>query len=322
LRELYYAPFTLFAIIKARLKWRSIDIMHINEITMLLPIILSKLIFCKPVVVHCRTLQRRDNKFRYHLIKFILKHLSGIIIAIDSTVKDTLPNDLNVKVIHNGLLPDLNIYSSGEWNFDFPKRNLNVGMVGNLLPVKGVYEFIEAAKICIEKGRDINFIIVGDNPYKVRGIKGMLLRKLGFRVDVKSDIKRLIQEYAIKDYVRLIGFRSDLKGVYENIDILCFPSHINAVGRPVFEAAFFKVPSIVAITNPKKDTIINKETGLCIPLKNPKALADAIEYFYLNRREIKRMGEMAYRLAQSNFNICKNAKQILESYKELIKTSN
>jgi len=315
LRELCYIFPTLFAIIRARLKWRNIDIVHINGVTMPLPVVFSSLIFRKPVVVHCRGLQRKKKNLRYRLIKFILNHFSDITIAIDLNVKDTLSNDLNVKVIHNGFWPE---YSPKEWNFDFSKRSLNVGIVGNLLPIKGIYEFVEAAKLCVEKGHDINFIIVGDNPFEKKGIKGLLLSKLGFRFDVRTDIKNFIQQYGLKDYIHLLGFELNLKKVYKNIDVLCFPSHIAGAGRPVFEAAFFKVPSIVAVTDPKEDTIIDKETGICIPPKSSKALADAIEYFYLNKHEIQRMGESAYRLAKSNFDINKNAKLMLEIYKGLI----
>jgi glycosyltransferase involved in cell wall biosynthesis len=118
------------------------------------------------------------------------------------------------------------------------------------------------------------------------------------------------------DHVHLIDFTSNIHKIYEAIDILCFPSHLNAVGRPVLEAALFKVPSIVAITNPIDDTIIDNETGICIKPKDPKGLADAIEYFYSRPEEITRMGELAYKLALKNFDIKKNAKKILEIYEQ------
>ena len=45
--------------------------------------------------------------------------------------------------------------------------------------------------------------------------------------------------------------------------------------RDEIEAAFFRVPSIVALRNPLPDTLIPKETGLCVPPGDPGALADA-----------------------------------------------
>lgn len=98
--------------------------------------------------------------------------------------------------------------------------------------------------------------------------------------------------------------------------MLCFPSHLNAAGRPVFEAAFFKVPSIVAMQNPRADTMIDGETGICIAPKDAQALARAIEYFYARPEEVRRMGEAAYRLALRDFDTKKNACRMLAIYQQ------
>jgi len=290
---------------------------------MLLPIVLTKLIFKKPVVVHVRSLQQTEKTYlRIRLIKFVLKHFSDDIIAIDETVKTSIPKGLTVDVIHNGFSLELQNLSVGKEKSNLlpqvSRDTLKVGMVGTLLLMKGVYEFIEAARICKEKKYNIHFIFAGDNPRRVKGIKGFILRKFKFVYDVKSDIENLIHKYGMEKIVHLIKFTPNILEIYKNIDILCFPSHLNAVGRPVFEAAFFKIPSIVAITNPMKDTIIDKKTGICIEAKNPKALVDAIEYFYLNPKEIKRMGKSAYKLAMKNFDSKKNALKVLQIYNKLI----
>ena len=76
------------------------------------------------------------------------------------------------------------------------------------------------------------------------------------------------------------------------------------------------MPSIVAITGSAEDTIIHNQTGLCIKEKDSLAIFDAIEYFYKQPTEIKRMGGEAFELAQINFDIQKNAKKVLELYKQ------
>ena len=93
---------------------------------------------------------------------------------------------------------------------------------------------------------------------------------------------------------------------------------MNAVGRPVIEASFYKVPSIVAITDPLDDTMIDDETGICIPKKKPQALAGAIEYFYSNQQEIDRMGQAAFQLALENFDSKQNAEKMLKIYQNCL----
>lgn len=320
-REFVFSVFTLVAMVRARFKWRNIQIVHVNEVTALLPIILAKILFNKPVIVHVRSLQQTNKAhFRIRLIQFVLMHFADKVIAIDETVKNSLPSGLDVQVVHNGFSIDPVKKCSGSIKDDLaklPNRRLKIGMVGSLLQLKGVYDFIEAAKLCVDKNMDVDFIIVGDNPRNLGGIKGALFKILGFANDVKLDVERFIQQKRLGAHVHLIGFTLNIEEVYKYIDVLCFPSHLNAVGRPVFEAAFSKVPSIVAITNPLADTIIDGKTGICIKPKNPLALAEAIEYFYAKPEEILRMGEMAYELAWEHFDIKKNALKVLGLYGEL-----
>ena len=40
---------------------------------------------------------------------------------------------------------------------------------------------------------------------------------------------------------------ANIAQAYARMDVICFPSHYDAPGRPIFEAAFLKVPSIAAV---------------------------------------------------------------------------
>jgi len=110
----------------------------------------------------------------------------------------------------------------------------------------------------------------------------------------------------------------DIKYVYDRLDVLLFPSHFDAPGRPVFEAGFSSVPSVVAAENPTPDTFIPNETGLAIPARNPQALADAIAFLYDNPEERVRMGRNANELARQNFMPDTNAKKLLTIYKSIL----
>lgn len=324
IREFFYSIFTLDAILKAKRKWKNIDLIHVNEITALPAVVLGKIIFKKPIIVHCRSVQRQKEKqIRFRLIEKFLKSCAVCMVAIDKTVKKNLKFALDVEVIHNGFAVELT--SKGEKKDAnllklnaMAENSLKVGFVGNFMVMKGIYEFIEAARICIDKHLDIDFFIVGDNIRSIGGFRGWILDKLNFWFDVKADIIRLIKNYQLNKSVHLLGFIDDIRQFYENIDIICFPSHLNAVGRPVIEAAFFKVPAIVCINNPIGDTIIDGETGICVEPKDARGLAEGIEHLYNRRDEMRRMGESAYRLAMKNFSIQENARRVLEIYRRYI----
>ncbi len=125
----------------------------------------------------------------------------------------------------------------------------------------------------------------------------------------------------LSDSFHLLGATLDIKCVYDRLDVLLFPSHFDAPGRPIFEAAFSSVPSIVSLNKPRADTLVHGETGLAIPARNPSKLAEAILYFADNPAEVQRMGVNARQLANANFDPAANAGKLLAVYSSVIRES-
>ena len=318
-REIAYIPFTILAMLKARRQWPRIDLVHVNEVTNALSIVLARMIFRVPLVVHVRSVQQgRKGEWRRRLVVKLLTQAEATI-AIDSTVRRSLPKELPVEIIHNGFAvsqasPEGVETGSGT----FEQRPMQVLFVGGLIVMKGILELVRAAKLCAERGMNVRFVVVGEAPRRERGIKAALLNALGFSFDVQGYCADFIKEHGLQDIIEFRGFTLDIEQVYREADVLCFPSHLNAVGRPVIEAALSGVPSIVAISDPAEDTIRHRETGLCIPEKDSVALFEAVEYFYRSPSEIARMGKAAFELAEQNFNIHRNAESVLGIYSQCL----
>lgn len=323
LRELAFAVPTFNALRTAKQKWGDVDIVHVNELSAIPVAVLAKYFFNAPLVMHVRSVQRpMTDGLRGKLLKYLIRRYVDQLVAIDCTVRASLPMDLAVDIVRNGfpspVAPLAKPFRGS--NRLFSKENpLRVGCVGGLLKLKGVYEFVEAAHQCNQAGLAVEFILVGENPRNLHGIKGYLLKRFGFAVDAHSELNAIIAEFNLHEQVKIVGFTQDIKSIYDSIDLLCFPSYLNACGRPVFEAAFSRVPSIVAVENPQEDTIIHGQTGICIPAKDSKAIADAIAFYYSNPEKLDRMGEAAYQLAKKNFDIHLNAKKVIDIYKRLLK---
>lgn len=323
LREILLIPSTFISIRKAKKKWPDIDLIHVNEIPILLSVFFAKKIIKKPVVVHSRSPQRNDSKsVRVKFVAHVLNKYANAVIAIDKTVFHSLPKLLiPTFTVHNGFTASSAISTmTDNLNAYFTKKGdrMQAGMIGNFYIMKGIYEFFEAARICKERGLEIDFFVVGENPRSAKGIMGRLLKKLNYAPDIKTDLLRLTNKNNMDDCFHVFGFTSNIKLVLDFMDLNVFPSHINAVGRPVFEAAFSKIPSIVAIKDPYDDTIIDGQTGICIKEKDAVSLADAIEYFYNHPVERKQMGQNAYDLAVKNFDIVSNASKVLDIYKMVV----
>lgn len=321
-REAFYLPFTLVALARARSRWAAIDVVHVNEIVALPAILFARWLLGCPVVVHVRSVQQaRQDGWRSRIVRRVLRRHAAAVIAIDQTVRRSLPDDVAVEVVHNAYTPKpVKAVTPGATPLLPPRQPgvLRMAMVGNPLAFKGVREFVEAARLCRERGLRVEFVLAGVGAEGRTGLLQKMLRAAGLVHDAAEELRASIARHGLEANVRLLGFTQDIDQVYANVDVLCFPSYLDAVGRPVFEAAFWKVPSIVAVRDPQPDTMIDRETGLCIAPGDPRVLADAIAHFCANPPEVARMGEAAHRLALANFDAERNSARVLEIYRRVL----
>ena len=318
IREFFFLPGSIYILWKLRKSFFTL--IHVNEITLLPLGIFAKLIFRIPLLVHVRSLQRNSISLRDRLIQFCLAKYVDVVIAIDETVAESLPKGLPLSVIHNGINLNFDSKQISIDLFNQKKRNKIpvVGFFGVLIPSKGIYELVEAMRILKQKKVNVKCLIVGENSRDISGLKEWLLKELGFYQNVRQNLEKLIIQNKLSDVIELIGFVSDVRTIYPYIDVLCFPSYLNAAGRPVFEAAFFGIPSVVAIENPKSDAIEHEITGLAIPKPEPELIADALQRLVENSLYRIRLGSQAKNWAIKNFSIKSSAEEICKLYEQCV----
>lgn len=324
LREIFHFPFTLVAMLKAFRRWRGkIDLIHVNEVTEIIPGLIAKWLFRVPIVVHVRSLQWNNTRsWRVRMLHRWLTRSVDAVIAIDETTRASLPASLAVNVIHNSFTtkPEQHSDAAILSSFDtYRPDSLKVGFVGNLHVSKGIFDLVDAARLLCDAGANVEFIVVGGHTRVGGGIKGWLLRLAGLEQDVYGELLERITEHKLESTFHLLGPTHNIQCVYERLDVIAFPSHFDAPGRPVFEAAFFCVPCVACVSDPKPDTLVHGETGLTVPARDPTALAQAIHHFESNRSEVARMGKYAHQLAINNFEPEANARRIKNIYSRVLK---
>ena len=186
---------------------------------------------------------------------------------------------------------------------------------------KGIFDFIEAARICLKKQKNITFLIIGKNAHskeEFNSIKGKILKKLGLMRNYKLEIQKKIDKYDINENVIMTGFTLDINKFYEITDILCFPNHIEATGRPVFEAAKHEVTSIVALTKPQNDIVIENYTGICVPPHSPEILAKQIINLANDMKFRTKLGKNARIHCEKLFDINQTSRKVLELYEKVL----
>ena len=303
-RELLLLFPTFLSIYKIKKKVNKIDIIHFNEITLIPTIYLFKIFFPVPFILHCRILFKKNNYFGKIICRFLKKNINQII-AIDNDIKKSLPKNLNAKVVRNIFIRS----KKEKFNRKILNNNcLNIGYVGSFLKYKGIEDLIYVFNKLRVKKYNIKLILAGNF------IKKNFIFNI-FNLSNNID-KNLIESEGITN----MGHVNKLENFYEKIDILCFPSYLNALGRQVFEAAYFKIPSIVCLHNNFSDSFINNKTGLSFKnAGSTKDLENIIKFFYFNRMQIKKMGTNAFRLVSKNYDSKKNYLILENIYFDAIK---
>lgn len=177
-----------------------------------------------------------------------------------------------------------------------------VAMAARLLKDKGVYEFVDAARLLRARQVDVEMRLIGSpdpgNPSSVSQL----------------DIARWTSE----GYVTLLGFRNNIAEQYAQANIVCLPSYREGLPKSLIEAAACGRAVVTTDVPGCRDAITPMVTGVLVPVKNSVALADAIENLVNNVVKRNQMGEAGRCLAEEVFAIEKVVGQHLKIYRELL----
>ena len=177
-----------------------------------------------------------------------------------------------------------------------------VVMAARLLRDKGVFEFVEAARILVKRGVDVQMRLIGSpDPGNLTSVT-----------------QQHLALWAAENHIELLGYRTDIAKQYAAANIVCLPSYREGLPKGLVEAA--ACGRVVVTTNVPgcRDAISPNETGLLVPVKDAVALADAIQKLVESPGLRKKMGIAGRALAEEAYAIEKIVAQHMEIYQEML----
>jgi glycosyltransferase involved in cell wall biosynthesis len=162
-----------------------------------------------------------------------------------------------------------------------------VGNVARLAPQKDHATLIEAARLVPEA----EFVVAGD---------GELREELERRAEGSS--------------VRFIGARADVPDLLASFDVFAFPSLYEGLCVAVIEAQAAGVPVVATPVGGIRETVVDGETGLLVPPRDPQAVAAAIRRLLDDRELARRLADEARRRVGERFSEQRMVEETLRLY--------
>jgi glycosyltransferase involved in cell wall biosynthesis len=147
-----------------------------------------------------------------------------------------------------------------------------VGTVGRLHPQKAQAQLVAAAPAVLAKHPEATFAIVGE---------GIL----------EDELREQMAALGLEEKVRLVGQRDDVPDVMASLDLFVLTSEYEGLCLVVCEALALAVPVVATPVGGVRQTVLEGETGLLVPVGDTDALAAAIIRLLDSPEEARRLGE-------------------------------
>jgi glycosyltransferase involved in cell wall biosynthesis len=146
-----------------------------------------------------------------------------------------------------------------------------IGIVARLVPIKAHEVFFLAAKRVRAALPRAQFVVIGDG-------------------ERRAELETLAAEMGLSDAVRFLGWRSDLKRVYADLDVVALSSRNEGSPVALIEALASARPVVSTAVGGVAEVVLDGETGLLVPPGDPAAFAESLVKLLNERHLAERLG--------------------------------
>lgn len=252
-----------------------------------------------------RLVTRAVRPFVRWLYRKILKARRGLVVFQN-------PDDLETFVQANLVDPERTVLirSSGVCVQHFCPRpgdpDLDASAVpvvlfaGRLLAEKGIYEFIEAARI-VKCQRTVCFQVAGESDHG----------------NPSSVPDSTVESWRREGVVDLLGQVDGMADVMAIANIVVLPSYREGTPRVLLEAAAMGKPLVATDVPGCREVVQDGYNGLLVPARDAQALAQAIERLLDDKALTQKMGRNGRRKIEEEFAVEKVVQSTIQAYEKL-----
>ncbi len=187
------------------------------------------------------------------------------------------------------------------------REPLQLLALGRFVEKKGFEYLIRACKILSETGVDFQLTLAGDGSLEKN------LRKLSHQLELEAKIS----------FPGFLAYDA-ISELFQKTDIFIMPCVIDKSGdrdgipTVIMEALIHRVPVITTGVSGIPELIKDNQTGLLVPVKDPRAIAEAVTKLKDDRKKALELAEQGRQQVLEHFNPDKNHLLIFELYQKAL----
>jgi glycosyltransferase involved in cell wall biosynthesis len=182
---------------------------------------------------------------------------------------------------------------------------VRIGLVGRIAPWKGQDVFLDAAGLLAPRFPDAEFVVVG--------------AALFGEDELERSLRARAKQPPLRGRVTFLGFCDDMDEVYRGLDIAVHASTLaEPYGNVVLEAMASRVATVAAAEGGPLEIVEHERTGLLVPPRDPRLLADALESLLLDPRKRMQLARDARTHVERNFSLQRDSRRLQRLYERLV----
>jgi glycosyltransferase involved in cell wall biosynthesis len=178
-----------------------------------------------------------------------------------------------------------------------------VGVVARLTEQKGHSYLLQAMRFLLDEIPSVRLVIVGDG-------------------ELRPHLESSTAQLGIKEHVDFLGFRSDARDLMREFDVFILPSLFEGFGLVLLEAMAAAKPIVATRVGAIPEIVVDGETGLLVPPRDPIALAQALRHLIMNPGLACDLGRCGRQQLEQRFTVRKMVEDTVRVYQSVMSFNN
>ena len=231
-------------------------------------------------------------KYRHVDVFIAASRLIAAVLEQDGIARD------QIEVVHDGVNVDVidrTPVVDAHAAFWLPHGAPVVGNVAALAAHKGQRHLVAAAALVVRDLPDARFLILGEG-------------------ELRDALEHQVSSLGLERHVLLPGFRADVIGVVKSFDLFVMSSVTEGLGSAMLEAMACERAVVASNAGGIPEAVTENVTGLLVPPRDERGLADAISSLLRDPDRRARLGEAGRRRVEREFSVQQLVDRTLEVY--------